>query len=62
MGKETKIIIKKLIVEKIKEIEKRIKENKKFLDDDLLDIYYHDELKKYKNIFKELEESEIEII
>ena len=62
MGKETKIKIKKLIVEKIKEIEKRIKENKKFLDDDLLDIYYHDELKKYKNIFKELEESEIEII
>lgn len=62
MGKETKITIKKLIVEKIKEIEKRIKENKKFLDDDLLDIYYHDELKKYKNIFKELEESEIEII
>lgn len=62
MGKETKIIIKKLIIEKIKEIEKRIKENKKFLDDDLLDIYYHDELKKYKNIFKELEESEIEII
>lgn len=62
MEKETKIIIKKLIVEKIKEIEKRIKENKKFLDDDLLDIYYHDELKKYKNIFKELEESEIEII
>ena len=62
MGKQTKITIKKLIVEKIKEIEKRIKENKKFLDDDLLDIYYHDELKKYKNIFKELEESEIEII
>ncbi len=62
MGKETKITIKKLIVEKIKEIEKRIKENKKFLDDDLLDIYYHDELKKYENIFKELEESEIEII
>lgn len=62
MGKETKITIKKLIIEKIKEIEKRIKENKKFLDDDLLDIYYHDELKKYKNIFKELEESEIEII
>ena len=62
MRKETKITIKKLIVEKIKEIEKRIKENKKFLDDDLLDIYYHDELKKYKNIFKELEESEIEII
>ena len=62
MGKETKITIKKLIVEKIKEIEKRIKENKKFLDDDLLDIYYHDELKKYKHIFKELEESEIEII
>lgn len=62
MGKETKITIKNLIVEKIKEIEKRIKENKKFLDDDLLDIYYHDELKKYKNIFKELEESEIEII
>ena len=62
MGKETKITNKKLIVEKIKEIEKRIKENKKFLDDDLLDIYYHDELKKYKNIFKELEESEIEII
>lgn len=62
MGKETKITIKKLIVEKIKEIEKRIKENKEFLDDDLLDIYYHDELKKYKNIFKELEESEIEII
>ena len=62
MGKETKITIKNLIVEKIKEIEKRIKENKKFIDDDLLDIYYHDELKKYKNIFKELEESEIEII
>lgn len=62
MEKETKITIKNLIVEKIKEIEKRIKENKKFLDDDLLDIYYHDELKKYKNIFKELEESEIEII
>lgn len=62
MGKETKITIKNLILEKIKEIEKRIKENKKFLDDDLLDIYYHDELKKYKNIFKELEESEIEII
>ena len=62
MGKETKITIKNLIVEKIKEIEKRIKENKKFLDDDLLDIYYNDELKKYKNIFKELEESEIEII
>ena len=62
MGKETKITIKKLIVEKIKEIEKRIKENKEFLDDDLLDINYHDELKKYKNIFKELEESEIEII
>lgn len=62
MEKETKITIKNLIVEKIKEIEKRIKENKKFLDDDLLDIYYHDELKKYKNIFEELEESEIEII
>ena len=62
MGKETKITIKNLIVEKIKEIEKRIKENKKFLDDDLLDIYYHDELKKYRNIFEELEESEIEII
>lgn len=62
MEKETKTTIKNLIVEKIKEIEKRIKENKKFLNDDLLDIYYHDELKKYKNIIEELEESEIEII
>ena len=47
MEKETKITIKNLIVEKIKEIEKRIKENKKFLDDDLLDIYYHAILVKF---------------